>query len=104
MEGSCVAVGRNGCGDAALVFNPVSSKHHGGYLCHMSIAVSNVPFLGGGGDIQSAKLAVYTTYIPLIYCQWGDDMLPIPPIKGTLKLHSLCVSTLKKKIHIHTHL
>lgn len=51
VEGSCVAVGRNGCGDAALVFNRVSSKHHGGYLCHMSIAVSNVPFLGGGGDI-----------------------------------------------------
>ena len=26
---------------------------------------------------------VYTTYIiPLIYCQLGDYMVPIPPIKG----------------------
>ena len=29
------------------------------------------------------QLAVYTTYIPLIYCQLGDYISPIPPIKGT---------------------
>ena len=29
------------------------------------------------------QLAVYTTYIPLIYCQLDDYMLPSPPIKGT---------------------
>ena len=40
------------------------------------------------GDIYLiTQLAVYTTYIPLIYCQLGASMLPIPPIKGTRKLH-----------------
>ena len=34
------------------------------------------------------QLAVYTTYIPLIYiATWGYYMLPIPPTKGTRKLH-----------------
>jgi len=32
------------------------------------------------------QLAVYTTYIPLIYCQLGE-YISIPPIKGTRKLH-----------------
>ena len=32
------------------------------------------------------QLAVYTTYRPLIYCQFCYYMLPIPPIKGTRKL------------------
>ena len=29
-----------------------------------------------------------TSYISGIYCQLGDYMVPIPPIKGTRKLHS----------------
>ena len=29
------------------------------------------------------QLAVYTTYIPLIYCLLGDYMYHLPPIKGT---------------------
>ena len=37
------------------------------------------------------QLAIYTWFILVykqgIYCQLGDDMVPIPPIKGTMKLH-----------------
>ena len=48
-----------------------------------------VPLIGGRYHII-AQLAVYTTYIPLIYCQLGDYMVPsLPPIKGTRKLHWL---------------
>ena len=34
-----------------------------------------VPLIGGRYHIIS-QLAAYTTYIPLIYCQLGDYMLP----------------------------
>ena len=40
--------------------------------------------LGGGG-----MWAIYKWYISGIYCQLGDYMVPIPPIKGTRKLHWL---------------
>ena len=46
-----------------------------------------VPLIGGRWYIIT-QLAIYTTSIPLIYCQLGDYMLPIPPIKGTRKLHA----------------
>ena len=38
-----------------------------------------VPLIGGRYH-TIPQLAVYTTYIPLIYCQLGDYMVPIPPI------------------------
>ena len=41
-----------------------------------------VPLIGGRYHIIT-QFAIYTTYIPGIYCQLGDYMLPIPPIKGT---------------------
>ena len=41
-----------------------------------------VPLIGGRYHIIP-QLAVYTTYIPLIYCLLGDYISPIPPIKGT---------------------
>ena len=41
-----------------------------------------VPLIGGRWYIIP-QLAVYTTYIPLIYCLLGDYISPIPPIKGT---------------------
>ena len=43
-----------------------------------------VPLIGGMWYIIT-RLAVYTTYISLIYCQLGDYISPIPPIKGTRK-------------------
>ena len=53
-----------------------------------SIAVSKVPLIGSRWYIIT-QLAVYTTYIPLVSCQLGDYMLPIPPIKGTRNNHWL---------------
>ena len=55
-----------------------------------------VPLIGGIGDIYIynvyidlyyiiTQLAVYTTYIPLVYGLLGDYISPIPPIKGTFE-------------------
>ena len=41
-----------------------------------------VPLIGGRWYIIT-QLATYTTYIPLLYCQLGDYISPIPPIRGT---------------------
>ncbi len=41
-----------------------------------------VPLKGGRWHIIP-QLAVYTTYIPLIYCLLGGYMLPSPPFRGT---------------------
>ena len=45
-----------------------------------------VPLIGGRYHIIP-QLAIYTTYIPLIYspCLLGDFISPIPPIKGTIE-------------------
>ena len=45
-----------------------------------------VPLKGGRWHIIP-QLAVYTTYIPLIYCLLGGYMLPIPPFRGTRNNH-----------------
>ena len=42
-----------------------------------------VPLIGGRWYISSPIGRKNATYIPLIYCQLDDYMVPIPPIKGT---------------------
>ena len=44
--------------------------------------INGVSLIGGRWYIIT-QLAVYTTYIPLLYCQLGDYISPIPPTKGT---------------------
>ena len=59
-----------------------------------------VPLIGGGYHIIT-QLAVYTTYIPLIYCQLGDYIYHLPPIKGTRKLHWFHFQVERRKFCLH---
>ena len=65
----------------ALLFSGNYEAHH------HSIAVSKGSLNRWDRYHIISQLAVYTTYIPLTYCQLGDYLSPIPPIKGTRKLH-----------------
>ena len=55
-------------------------------LCQWSFLV---PLIGGRWYIIT-QLAIYKWYISGIYCQLGDYISPIPPIKGTRNSYWLC--------------
>ena len=70
---------------SALKWRVFQASRLGG-ICQWSFLV---PLIGGRWYI-SPQLAVYTTYIPLIYCLLGDYISPIPPIKGTRNSCWIC--------------
>ena len=82
-------------GELEVVWGLKMSHHQWSFL---------VPLIDGRYH-KIPQLAVYTTYIPLIYCQLGDYILPIPPIKGTRKLHwhhpRICIKQTKRLTATH---